>query len=586
MHDISLITTIVAGLCLAFLFGAAAQRLRIPPLVGYLLAGVAVGPFTPGFVADLELAPQLAEIGVILLMFGVGLHFSLKDLLSVRAIAVPGAVVQIGIATAMGVGLGWMMGWPFGNGVVFGLALSVASTVVLLRALQERHLVQTERGRIAVGWLVIEDLAMVLALVLLPALASVLGGQPPEGPAATGLNALARDFGLELGLDLDLGLTGVIGLTLLKVAAFIGVMLIAGRRIIPWILHETAHTGSRELFRLAVLAIALGVAFGAAELFGVSLALGAFFAGMVLSESALSHRAAEESLPLRDAFAVLFFVSVGMLFDPEIVLRSPVPVLATVFIIVIGKSAAAYLIVRAFRHPPGTALTISASLAQIGEFSFILAGLGLDLGLLTAEARDLILAGAILSIFLNPLAFAAIDRLERRAAQRRPAPPPAPAAETERAPAAREPEPEPPSPPAGHVVLIGHGLVGSLIGDFLKASGAPYVVIEVDDALAAGLAAGGARVVIGNAASAEVLAEAEIGTARQLIVAIPDAFEAGQVVQQARAANPDLAIVARADADAEAEHLASLGARSVITGERELARGMIEQLRRWNEGPA
>ncbi|TIW54976.1 MAG: sodium:proton antiporter, partial [Mesorhizobium sp.] len=315
-HDTPLIATIVAGLGLAFVFGALANRFRIPPLVGYLVAGVLVGPNTPGFVADASLANELAEIGVILLMFGVGLHFSLKDLLSVRAIAVPGAIVQIGFATLLGVGLAWLLGWPLGAGLVFGLALSVASTVVLLRALQEQRLIETERGRIAVGWLIVEDLAMVLALVLLPALAGVLGGQPQ-----------VDDHTSLLSLPASYGIWGVVGITLAKVAAFVVVMLVVGRRVIPWILHYVAHTGSRELFRLSVLAIALGVAFGAAKLFGVSLALGAFFAGMIMSESELSHRAAEESLPLRDAFSVLFFVSVGMLFDPLSLISNGLPIL-------------------------------------------------------------------------------------------------------------------------------------------------------------------------------------------------------------------------------------------------------------------
>ncbi len=337
-HETPLIATIVAGLGLAFVFGTIAQRLRISPLVGYLLAGVAAGPFTPGFVADQSLATELAEIGVILLMFGVGLHFSLKDLLSVRAIALPGAVVQIAVATLLGLGLALLMGWTVGAGLVFGLALSVASTVVLLRAIQERRLMETERGRIAVGWLIVEDLAMVLALVLLPALAGLLDATKSTMIA----DPLAARFGLGLG--------GVLLLTVVKVGVFVGLMLIVGRRVIPWLLHYIAHTGSRELFRLGVLAIALTVAFGAAKLFGVSLALGAFFAGMILSESPLSQRAAQESLPLRDAFAVLFFVSVGMLFDPLSVLREPWPLLATLFIIIVGKSVAAFLIVRGF--PP------------------------------------------------------------------------------------------------------------------------------------------------------------------------------------------------------------------------------------------
>jgi monovalent cation:H+ antiporter-2, CPA2 family len=393
-HHTPLITMIVVGLVLAFALGALAHRFRVSPLVGYLLAGVLVGPFTPGFVADQGMAQELAEIGVILLMFGVGLHFSLEDLLSVRAIAIPGAIVQIATATLLGMGMAWWLGWPTGAGIVFGLALSVASTVVLLRALQERRLLETDRGRIAVGWLIVEDITMVRTLVMLPALAPVFKG----GAGAFAWSTLAIPLLI----------------TVAKVAAFVAVMLLVGKRMIPWLLHYIAHTGSRELFRLAVLAIALGVAFGAAALFDVSFALGAFFAGMIMSESELSQRAANETLPLRDAFAVLFFVSVGMLVDPMIVVREPVAVLATVLIIVLGKSIAAYVIVRLFRHPHSTALTISASLAQIGEFSFILAGLGVSLALLPERGRDLILAGAIISILLNPLFFAWLDRILAR----------------------------------------------------------------------------------------------------------------------------------------------------------------------------
>ncbi|MCW1918756.1 cation:proton antiporter [Rhodobacter sp. KR11] len=398
-HDTPLIATISIGLGLAFLFGLIAQRLRLPPIVGYLAAGICVGPFTPGFVADAGLATELAEIGVILLMFGVGLHFSLRDLLSVRAIAIPGAIGQIAAATVMGMGLAWALGWSPGAGLVFGLSLSVASTVVLLRALQERREVATEKGRIAVGWLIVEDLAMVLTLVLLPPMAGLLGGQV-EGQAG----GLVAALGVQ-PLWLTLGLTAV------KVGVFVAVMLVLGRRVIPMVLHYTAHTGSRELFRLGVLAIALGVAYGSAKLFGVSFALGAFFAGMVLAESKLATQAAKDTLPLRDAFAVLFFVSVGMLFDPAILWEQPLTLLATVLIIILGKSAVAYAIVRAFGHDRGVALTISASLAQIGEFSFILIVLGVNLALVPPEAVALVVAGSILSILVNPLAFRLIDRL-------------------------------------------------------------------------------------------------------------------------------------------------------------------------------
>ncbi|RUZ75382.1 Kef family K(+) transporter [Mesorhizobium sp. M7A.F.Ca.US.006.01.1.1] len=579
-HDTPLIATIVAGLGLAFVFGALANRFRIPPLVGYLVAGVLVGPNTPGFVADAGLANELAEIGVILLMFGVGLHFSLKDLLSVRAIAVPGAIVQIGFATTLGAGLAWMLGWSMGAGLVFGLALSVASTVVLLRALQERRMIETERGRIAVGWLIVEDLAMVLALVLLPALAGVLGGQEQADAHASGLLSLPASYGI----------WGVVGITLAKVAAFVVVMLVVGRRVIPWILHYVAHTGSRELFRLAVLAIALGVAFGAAKLFGVSLALGAFFAGMIMSESELSHRAAEESLPLRDAFSVLFFVSVGMLFDPFSLISNGWPILATLAIIVIGKSLAAFAIVVVFGYPIATALIISASLAQIGEFSFILAELGVGLKLLPEQGRDLILAGAILSIVLNPLMFLAIDWmkpwLERRAARTAPpveAKPVGPATEPGQvasvaATAKKEDGPPPKTALTGHAILIGYGRVGGLVGSALKDAALPFLVIEDADKTLAKLKADSIETVAGNAANAEVFAAANPEGASRLILAIPNAFEAGQIVLRARAANPGINVIARAHSDAEVEHLKGLGADTVIMGEREIARGIVEEV--------
>ncbi|WP_306225333.1 YbaL family putative K(+) efflux transporter [Bosea beijingensis] len=569
MHNGPLIAIIVAGLGLAFVFGALAQRLRISPLVGYLLAGVAAGPFTPGFVGDQNLANELAEIGVILLMFGVGLHFSLKDLLSVKAIAVPGAVVQIGIATLLGLGLGTWLGWSWFSGAVFGLALSTASTVVLLRSLQERRLVQTERGRIAVGWLIVEDIAMVLALVLLPVLAEIINGTPSGGSAP-----LATRF--------DLGLWGVLGLTFAKLIGFLAFMLVIGRRVIPWVLHWVAHTGSRELFRLAVLAVALGVAYAAATLFGVSFALGAFFAGMILSESPLSQRAAEETLPLRDAFAVLFFVSVGMLFDPGILLRAPGPLIATLAIILIGKSVAAWLIMRAFGRSQTAALTISASLAQIGEFSFILAGLGTALGILPAQGRDLILAGAILSILLNPVVFALAERLapETPAAKPKPAAPP----EAGEAETTAAPEPQPEAPPerditptglTDHIVVVGYGRVGSLLGAGLLSQGAKLLVIEDNPDAVATAKRDGAELLVGNAADPEVLSAAAVGRAVRLFVAIPGSFEAGQVCEQARAENPALPIVARAHSDAEVAHLTKCGATLTIMGEAEIARAML-----------
>ncbi|MBF9197736.1 YbaL family putative K(+) efflux transporter [Microvirga terrestris] len=558
-HHTPLISTIVVGLVLAFVFGALAHRFRLSPLIGYLLAGVLVGPFTPGYVADQGLANQLAEIGVILLMFGVGLHFSLKDLLSVRAIAIPGAVVQITSATALGMGLAWLMGWSIDGGIVFGLALSVASTVVLLRALQERRLVETERGHIAVGWLIVEDLAMVLTLVLLPAFAEATSGGSAD------LESIVISLGLTLG----------------KVIAFVAIMLIIGRRVIPWILHYVAHTGSRELFRLAVLAIALGAAFGAAELFGVSFALGAFFAGMVLSESELSHQAASETLPLRDAFAVLFFVSVGMLFDPMILITDFGPVIATVLIIVVGKSLAAFAIVRLFGHPNSTALTIAASLAQIGEFSFILAGLGLGLQILPEKGHDLILAGAILSILINPFLFTVLDRwFAKRETIRAQAKADAVAAEKEAiaaqkaaTDAAREPLPV--TSLTDHVVLVGHGRVGKYISCKMASIGAPLLVIETNKEQVVDIQKDGREVIVGNAADPEVAAAANIGKARCLLVAIPDAFESGQVVEQARRINHDLPIIVRAHSFAQEEHVMKHGATRIVMGEQEIARAMF-----------
>lgn len=525
-HDTPLIAIIVVGLVAAFILGTIAQRLRLSPLIGYLLAGIAIGPFTPGFVGDVPLAMELAELGVILLMFGVGLHFSLRDLLSVKAIAIPGAMVQILSAVAMGAGLGLWLGWSLGAGLLFGLALSVASTVVLLRAMQDRRLLDTDRGRVAVGWLIVEDLVMVLALVLIPVLAG--------------------------GGDLALPLAITVG----KVAAFAAFMLIVGRRVVPWMLHSIAHTGSRELFRLAVLATALGVAFGAAKLFGVSFALGAFFAGMILAESPFSQRAAQETLPLRDAFAVLFFVSVGMLFNPMIVVEAPIALVLTVAIIVVGKSLAAFLIVLAFGHSKRTALTIAASLAQIGEFSFILASLGAGLDILPDEGRDLILAGAIFSIMLNPLLFVLIDRFVL------------PEANSMGVPSG------PPAPLTGHMVLVGYGRVGSQVGPGLVLAGERLTVIEAEsdidfpEELREAL-------IVGNAASPAVLARAELEKAKALFIAIPDMFEAGQIVEQARRINPSVEIVARAQSTAEAAHLEAKGANVTVNGEVEVARRMV-----------
>jgi CPA2 family monovalent cation:H+ antiporter-2 len=542
-HQTPLIATIAAGLMLAFILGLIAHRLRVQPLVGYLLAGVLVGPYTPGFEADPALASELAEIGVILLMFGVGLHFSLKDLLSVARIAVPGAIGQIAVATLMGMALSWALGWSHLAGFVFGLALSVASTVVLVRALQDYHILETARGRIAVGWLVVEDLAMVLALVLLPALATVTAGD--------GVPTSRIVFYLLV--------------TLAKVSVFVAIMLIVGRRFIPWLMHHTAHTGSRELFRLAVYAIALGVAFGAAKMFGVSFALGAFFAGMVMGESDLSQRATEEAIPLRDAFAVLFFVSVGMLLNPQVLVEAPFAVLATVAIIVVGKSVVAYLIVRAFRHSNSTALTVAASLAQIGEFSFILIALGMDLGMVPKDARDLVLAGAILSIILNPLAFILMERLRHGPARQ---------ADSDADDTAIAFQP---TSLSGHDILIGYGRVGSLIGQALAKRGGKMLVIETSDDGVEKARKDGAEVLVGNGADPKILTAANVAGARRLFVTIPEPFEAGQAVQQARAANPTLDILARAHAIAAVDHLSRLGANLVVLGESEIADRMVER---------
>lgn len=552
-HESSLIATIVIGLALAFLFGTIANRLKVSPLVGYLLAGVAVGPFTPGFVADQALASQLAEIGVILLMFGVGLHFSLKDLLAVRRIVLPGATMQIAVAAALGLIIGLLIGWPVGSAIVYGLSLSVASTVVLTRSFTDRRLLDTDRGHIAVGWLVYQDVLMIIALVLLPPLSGLLKGDV-TGPAAT----------------VDAGtLAETVGITLGKVAAFIALMLLVGRRGIPAILHYIAHTGSRELFRLAVLAVALGVAFLAAEFFGVSFALGAFFAGMVLSESKLSQRAAEETLPLRDAFAVLFFVSVGMLFDPAVLLHEIGPLAGTLLVVMLGGAGMTFVMTRLLGQPVGNSLIIAAGLAQIGEFSFILSDLGIQLGVLPERARNLILGTSIITILANPLVFAAMERW-KRAIERRLAP----------EEAEGEPAPEPvelvPTTLTGHTVLVGYGRVGRLVAQNLEQAGWPLLVIEDGPDAIEKLRASHTEMIEGNAVKDAVLAAANLPAARLLLVAIPNAFEACQVVQQSRAANPSLEIVARAHFEAEIDQLRHYGANKVIMGEREIARSMVD----------
>jgi CPA2 family monovalent cation:H+ antiporter-2 len=562
-HHSPLVSTIVVGLVLAFAFGAVAHRFKLSPLVGYLLAGVVIGPFTPGFIADQSIANELAEIGIILLMFGVGLQFSLEELLSVRAIAVPGAIVQIAIATLLGMGLAWLLGWNLGAGLVFGVSLSVASTVVVLRTLQERRLLDTERGHIAVGWLIVEDLAMVLTLVFLPALAALSKGEAGVSLATIALPLLY---------------------TLAKFATFVVLMWLVGSRMIPWLLHYVAHTGSRELFRLSVLAIALGVAYGAAVLFDVSLALGAFLAGMVLSESTLSQRAAQETLPLRDAFAVLFFVSVGMLFNPSVIISHPLALLGTLVIISLAKPLVAFLVMRLFRHSKSTALMIAASRAQIGEFSFILGALGMELGLLPEVGRDLILAGALLSILLTPFLFAGADWIyaHQEPPKKAPAEPSAtPAPQAPETPKRETPtrEPVPVTSLTDHVVLVGYGRVGSVVGAALKAANVPLFVTESDEDIVADLRRQGIAAILGNAADPELARASNYAAARCLLVAIPDGFEGGQVVEQAHAINPKLPIIARAHSEEEIAHLKRHGATKVIMGEHLIAHAMIEDAR-------
>ncbi|WP_175869376.1 YbaL family putative K(+) efflux transporter [Bartonella gabonensis] len=564
LHDTPLITTIVAGLCLAFLLGMVASRLRISPLVGYLLAGVIVGPNTGGFKIDSVIINQLAEIGIILLMFGVGLHFSLKDLLSVKAIAVPAAIAQMAFSTFLGLCLGLIMGWGLSGSLIFGLALSIASTVILLRALQERHLIETEKGRIAVGWLIIEDLAMVLILVLIPSLASTLNNTNKEA-----LDPLVQ--------WLDLSISGVFGLTILKVIIFIALMLIIGRRVIPWLLKISAQSGSRELFRLSVFAIALGVAFGAAHLFGVSLSLGAFFAGMVMSESELSHRAAEESLPLRDAFSVLFFVSVGMLFDPEKLLTHFFPLLATLFIIVIGKSAVAFFIVKAFRYSNTTALTIAASLAQIGEFSFILAGLSLSLGLLNNDAHDLILGGAIFSILLNPLVFIACNKIKKRLEKF--------STSSQNAQIIIDIDPQDPDQDFlpmtlknNHIVIIGYGRIGKCVALSLINSDKPIVIVEESKRLVDQAISDGFEALCGNIIQQEIMNAANINNAHKIVITMRSTIEVGEYIVNIRDMKKDIQIITHALSDTETAYLIDLGADVVVTDDEEIANGIIEHI--------
>jgi monovalent cation:H+ antiporter-2, CPA2 family len=566
-HDLSLITTIASGFGLALIFGFLAERMKLPALVGYLLAGILIGPSTPGFVADTHMASQLSEIGVMLLMFGVGLHFSFGDLLSVRKIALPGAVVQMGLATLLGIGLGMAVwGWPFGQALVFGLCLSCASTVVLLKALEARDITDSMNGRIAIGWLVVEDLVTVLVLVLLPPLAGMLGG---------------NSHGAEASSPGELALT--VGRTLLGVGAFIALMLLAGRKVLPWILWQVSKTGSRELFTLAVIAAAISIAWGASELFNVSFALGAFFAGMVMRESKFAHRAAEESLPLRDAFSVLFFVSVGMLFDPMVLVEAPGAVLAVVAIIILGKGLAAAVLVLGFRYPLKTALTVSAGLAQIGEFSFIMGGLGVSLGLLPQEGMNLIVGGALISIAVNPFLFNAIEPargwLGRVAFFRK--------LESREEPLAELPQVTDERYLSGQVVLVGYGRVGRLVAQALDARSIPCVVVDENRERVEDLRAEGKPAVYGDASQVEVLIQAHILNAAMLVVATPDLLNVRQMVEAARSVNPGVEIVLRTHSEGEEEFLRKEKLGTIFYGEGELAKGMTAFiLERFHAKPA
>ncbi|MDP1550308.1 MAG: YbaL family putative K(+) efflux transporter [Nitrosomonas sp.] len=555
-HNIELITTIAAGFGLALIFGFISERLKTPALVGYLLAGIAIGPATPGFVADIGIASQLSEIGIMLLMFGVGLHFSLNDLLAVKRIALPGAIVQMAVATILGMALADSWGWSLGAGLVLGLSLSCASTVVLLKALESRGLLETMNGQIAVGWLIVEDLVTVLILVLLPSFATMLGGSNGTGSATSSLWL-------------------AVGHTLLLVSAFIALMLVVGHRVLPWLLWQVARTGSRELFTLSVVAFAICIAYGAAALFNVSFALGAFFAGMVMRESEFSHRAAEESLPLRDAFAVLFFVSVGMLFDPTILINEPMHVLAVVAIIIVGKSMAAMLLVLMLRYPLNTALTVAASLGQIGEFSFILAGLGLSLGLMSSEGMSLVLAGALISIAFNPIAFAAVVPirnwiLKYSAVARK--------YENRDDPFAELPMSTERKFLQGQVVIVGYGHVGQRIANALNEKDIPYIIAEQNRELVQHLRKQGKNAVSGDATEPSVLIQAHITDAAMLVVATSDPLNVRQMIDTARTLNPSIEIVLRTRSEDETKLLRKDELGTVFFGEEELAKSMTHHI--------
>jgi CPA2 family monovalent cation:H+ antiporter-2 len=548
-HEPVLISTIAIGLTAAFIGGLAARRLGLPPIVGYILAGVAIGPFTPGLVADPAIATELAELGVILLMFGVGIHFSIHDLMAVRSIAIPGALIQTAVGVALGVALGSALGWGLGGGLVLGLAVSIASTVVVLRTLGDRQEQDTIQGQIAVGWLIVEDLLAVLVLVLLPSIAPIVEGGADV--ASAGQSAI-------VGIAIALG----------KAAIFAILMIVAGARLVPWLMLVVAREGSRELFSLAVLAIALGLAFVSSSVFGVSFALGAFLAGAVVSESDMSHQAAADALPLRDAFAVLFFVSAGMLLDPTYLVANPLPVAAVVGLIVVGKALTKVLIVGAAGYPPRVALTVAAGLAQIGEFSFIIGTLGRSLGLLPDAGYQLIVAGALISIAINPLLFAAIRPIERRLRES----PAFTSVLERRAGELGRIAPDEQAALRLHAIVCGYGRVGRLLGPAFERRGFRYVVITQQRDEVDRLRAGGVTAIYGDAANPVVLEMAGIASARLVVVATSDPHETRLIVERVRELNAGVDLVVRTHSDAEAAHLRSLGAKvQAVHGERELA---------------
>ncbi|MCM2344254.1 MAG: Kef family K(+) transporter [Alphaproteobacteria bacterium] len=557
-HDLPLVSTVAVGMSLAFVLGLIAVKLRVPPIVGYLLAGVIMGPHTPGFVADLSLAEQLSEIGIVLLMFGVGLHFSLKDLMEVRRIALPGAVVQIAVAMAMGAGLTYIWGWSLASGLMFGLALSVASTVVLLRSLEEHNLLQTNDGRIAIGWLIVEDLAMVLALVLIPALAVNFG-----------TSAVGHEGAVVAPLWQTLGTA------LAKLAVFVVVMLVVGKRLLPWLLTMVARTRSRELFTLAVFGMALGVAYGAAKMFGVSFALGAFFAGMMIRESDLNHEVADRALPFQDAFAVLFFIAVGMLFDPSILWENPFHVVLVVAIIMVGKSLAALSIVLLFGYPLKTGLLVSAGLAQIGEFSFILVTLGMAYGLLPEEGRNLILAGAMISIALNPLTFFFSRQIYEYVGRRPRLSNMFNVVDNDLA-CLRADEKQ---SLRDLVIMVGYGRVGRHVAENIQNAHIDLVIIDQNRERVEALRENGFHAIAGDASYPEVLQQASIDRAVAVVITVPDPFEARRILETARDLKADIQVLVRAHNDEELSYFMEQQVNLALTGPREIGRRMVEYLR-------